>query len=146
MGISDRIEAFICELLKKEDDGWVELGRNELAGIFNCVPSQINYVIRTRFTPERGYAVESRRGGGGYLKIRRTGSENRIIAAIGDEISEEEARQILLLLKECGAIGTREAKAIYAAATVGIRGLQNKDETRANILKAALQAATEQKE
>ena len=70
MGISDRIEAFICELMK-EDDGWVELGRNELAGIFNCVPSQINYVMSTRFTPNRGYITESRRGGGGYLRIKR---------------------------------------------------------------------------
>ena len=69
MGMSDRIEAFILELLK-EDDEWLEIGRNELASVFNCVPSQINYVISTRFGPDRGYIVESRRGGGGYLRIK----------------------------------------------------------------------------
>ena len=61
MGLSDRIEAFITELLKDEDD-WLNLKRNELAEVFNCVPSQINYVISTRFNRDRGYVVESRRG------------------------------------------------------------------------------------
>ena len=65
MALSDKIESFIIELLKDEDANWLEIGRNELAGIFNCVPSQINYVISTRFSPEKGYYVESRRGGGG---------------------------------------------------------------------------------
>ena len=65
MAMSDRIEAFITELLKEEMSDGIELGRNELASIFNCVPSQINYVISTRFNPEKGYIVESRRGGGG---------------------------------------------------------------------------------
>ena len=71
MGISDKIEAFIMELLKEEENDWIELKRNELATVFNCVPSQINYVISTRFNANHGYVVESRRGGGGYLKIRR---------------------------------------------------------------------------
>ena len=75
MGVSDKIESFITELLKNEDDEWLELRRNELATFFNCVPSQINYVISTRFNPEHGFVVESRRGGGGYLRIRRI-SEN----------------------------------------------------------------------
>ena len=70
MGMSDRIESFILELLKDSDD-WLEIGRNELASVFNCVPSQINYVISTRFNSDKGYIVESRRGGGGYLKIKR---------------------------------------------------------------------------
>ena len=70
MGISDKIESFILELLK-EDDDWLEIGRNELASVFNCVPSQINYVISTRFNQDRGYIVESRRGGGGYLPHAR---------------------------------------------------------------------------
>ena len=71
-GISDRIEGFIMELLKDEaPDTWLELRRNELASVFGCVPSQINYVISTRFSPDHGYIVESRRGGGGYLRIKR---------------------------------------------------------------------------
>ncbi|MBR0088696.1 MAG: CtsR family transcriptional regulator, partial [Clostridia bacterium] len=59
MGMSDRIEAFITELLKDDTDEWLEIKRNELASVFGCVPSQINYVIQTRFSPEQGYMVES---------------------------------------------------------------------------------------
>ena len=70
MKMSDLIENFIIEMLESTG-GIAELQRNELAGKFNCVPSQINYVISTRFTNERGYIVESRRGGGGYIKIQR---------------------------------------------------------------------------
>ncbi|MBR0470849.1 MAG: CtsR family transcriptional regulator, partial [Clostridia bacterium] len=57
MGMSDRIEAFITELLKDDTDEWLEIKRNELASVFGCVPSQINYVIQTRFSPEQGYMV-----------------------------------------------------------------------------------------
>ena len=69
MGISDTIAEFINELLR--DESSTEVQRAELASRFNCVPSQINYVISTRFSPERGYIVESRRGGGGYIRIIR---------------------------------------------------------------------------
>ena len=72
MGVSDRITAFITALLEEEQgNDWLELKRNELAQIFGCVPSQINYVISTRFNPQHGYEVESKRGGGGFIKIRR---------------------------------------------------------------------------
>ena len=63
MRMSDVIEEFIKELFNEEDE-YVEIQRNELAEYFNCVPSQINYVISTRFNPSQGYYVESRRGGG----------------------------------------------------------------------------------
>ena len=69
MRMSDIIEKFIKELFNEKDS--IEIQRNELAEYFNCVPSQINYVISTRFSPERGYYVESRRGGGGNIKIKR---------------------------------------------------------------------------
>ena len=69
--LSDLIEEFIKGLLDDNDPEHVEIQRNELANYFNCVPSQINYVIDTRFSPEKGYYVESRRGGGGYIKICR---------------------------------------------------------------------------
>ena len=92
MNITDLIEQFIYELLQKEEA--VEIKRNNLAEKFKCVPSQINYVLQTRFTPERGYIVESRRGGGGCIKIRRiTVSKSsylmHIINNIGDEIDYE---------------------------------------------------------
>ncbi|MBQ7793164.1 MAG: CtsR family transcriptional regulator [Clostridia bacterium] len=136
MGISDRIEAFICELMK-EDDGWVELGRNELAGIFNCVPSQINYVMRTRFTPERGYIIESRRGGGGYLKIRRVavGAED-IIGVIPDEVTVSAAAKIIRLAEDSGVLDKRSAK----AALGGVLCDRINDEQRSAVLKAMLDA------
>lgn len=142
MGISDRIEAFICELLKS-DDGWVELGRNELAGIFNCVPSQINYVIRTRFTPERGYAVQSRRGGGGYLKIRRM-SESGLqqIEQLGNEVTAEQASDTVELLLECGAINERSARLITAAVLDDrLKASKDAGSIRSSILRTMLKEA-----
>lgn len=139
MGISDKIEAFICELLKT-DDGWVELGRNELADIFNCVPSQINYVIRTRFTPERGYAVESRRGGGGYLKIRRVSAAGlQKLEELGDEITAESAESAVKLLLGYGAIDESSARIITAAVLDNkLQEAQGADGVRASILRSML--------
>ena len=67
--ISDIIEAFLLDTLG--DDDTLSISRNELANYFSCAPSQINYVLSTRFTPERGYTVESRRGGGGSITVVR---------------------------------------------------------------------------
>ena len=66
MRISDSVANYILELLNQAG-GIAEIQRNELAGLLGCVPSQINYVLTSRFTPEQGYMVESRRGGGGYI-------------------------------------------------------------------------------
>ena len=73
MGTSDLIARFIMEALDNEE-GIAELQRSMIANRFGCVPSQINYVISTRFSPEHGYVVESRRGGGGYIRIKRVRS------------------------------------------------------------------------
>ena len=70
MLISDNIARLIEKMLD-DGGGFAELKRNDLASQLGCVPSQINYVITSRFTPERGYITESRRGGGGYIKIVR---------------------------------------------------------------------------
>ena len=91
MKLSDIIEAYIKDLI--EDENSVELKRNELADKFNCVPSQINYVISTRFIPELGFYVESRRGGGGYIKISkyslpRQDYINDIIEKIDNKMSQ----------------------------------------------------------
>ena len=90
MGMSDIIAGFIQETLS-EMNGCAEIQRSELANRFKCVPSQINYVISTRFSPEHGYIVESRRGGGGFIRITRVNMDpERLIMhtinAIGDEI------------------------------------------------------------
>lgn len=90
MQISDIVTQYILKLLD-ESDGDAQIKRNELASFIGCVPSQINYVITSRFTPEHGYLVESRRGGGGYIRIIRINTEKtpairHIINSIGREI------------------------------------------------------------
>ena len=79
MRLSDTIEHFIKELMTQEEPE-VELRRNELAEYFSCAPSQINYVLATRFTPDNGYIIESRRGGGGYIRIVRIVRSLSVIA------------------------------------------------------------------
>ena len=93
MRMSDMIEEFIKDLF--EDEDIVEIQRNDLANQFNCVPSQINYVISTRFTPDHGYYVESQRGGGGYIKITKakiTKSDYlmHLITSLGDKVTQKE--------------------------------------------------------
>ena len=78
--LSDTIERFIMELMA--EDGEAELQRNKLASQFQCAPSQINYVISTRFTSQQGYVVESRRGGGGYIRIIRLDDSDRDLMAM----------------------------------------------------------------
>ena len=87
MKLSDLIEQYILDFFKENE--MVELKRSELANKFNCVPSQINYVISTRFIPELGFYVESRRGGGGYIKICRANlNRSDYISDIIDKISQ----------------------------------------------------------
>ncbi len=118
MKLSNMIEEFIKELLEEEQ--MVELQRNELAVRFNCVPSQINYVISTRFSPERGYSVESRRGGGGYIRITKAAADDgnyimQIVGNIGDYISATGAKAILQNFYVNNLLTAREAKLIMAA-------------------------------
>ncbi len=145
MGISDKIEAFITELLKNEKSGCLELGRNELAQIFNCVPSQINYVIRTRFNDEHGYIVESKRGGGGYLRIRRIYTDNNslifhIINSIDDNLELSTAISITERLYTDGIIDFKTANIIKAAVSDNSLAIpqSHKKQLRANIFKNML--------
>ena len=118
MKMSDTIENFIRELF--EDEQSIELKRNELASYFNCVPSQINYVISTRFTTERGYIVESRRGGGGHIRITRVAMEKNdtirhVINSIGPSIDVMTVEAIINTLFVNEAINADQAKLIMAA-------------------------------
>lgn len=90
MGLTTQIEKFLLDLLSNENTEFIEIGRNELADKFNCAPSQINYVLTTRFTPYQGYYVESRRGGRGYIKIVKLElSENEIIEKVLSEVIKD---------------------------------------------------------
>lgn len=134
MGLSDRIEAFICELLRDDND-FAEFGRNELANIFGCVPSQINYVISTRFNEKNGYTVESRRGGGGYIRITRAGFSG-LNEEIGNECDLKNAEKIITRLVTIHKISPNTARAILTAVNEkSLEDVANADLLRAKILK-----------
>lgn len=148
MGISDRIEAFILELMKQEQDDWLKIQRNELAQIFGCVPSQINYVIATRFNPEKGYIVESRRGGGGWVKIKRINGNGEEIGTlhIAADISERDACECISELLSESRIDPGTAKVMSAAVSdKALAEAGNRGRVRASILKNMLEAAFEKK-
>ena len=143
MRISDVIEDFIKELL--EDDDYAVIQRNDLAEHFTCVPSQINYVISTRFTPMQGYYVESSRGGGGCIKIRKVNITHsdylmHIINSIGNSITAKEVEIFVKNFLDYNIINDIEAKLIKAATSDKALTLpkETKDEIRARIFKNML--------
>ncbi|MGE5675849.1 MAG: CtsR family transcriptional regulator [Mycobacterium leprae] len=144
--LADDIEQFLKQMIG--DEGVVEVQRAIIASHFGCAPSQINYVLATRFSPERGYLVESRRGGGGYIRITRLNFEvgddlhELIVQQIGEMLSQDEALGYIQRLHEQEVIDQREA-AIMAAAVrreVISLDLPYRDIIRANLLKAMILA------
>jgi len=145
MRISDIIAGFIDNTLS-ETGGTAELQRAELANRFNCVPSQINYVISTRFSPEHGYIVESRRGGGGYIRITRVELEPEMLImhtvnAIGERVDINTAIALVANLRQGDAVSEAEAKLLLTA--IGNNALRPaqpdvRDALRASILKNML--------
>lgn len=144
--ISDLIEQYLKQLLQNSPEGAVEIQRNELADRFSCVPSQINYVISTRFTLEKGYMVESKRGGGGYVRIQRVelpalkNIQYHISETIGDCVEQSVAEGLIYQLEEATFITKREANLIRAAIsrdTIAVK-LPLRDEIRARLLKSML--------
>ena len=122
--LSDTIEEFIKTLLEDDEASAkpaIEVRRNELAEHFQCAPSQINYVLATRFTPEHGYVIESRRGGGGYIRIIRIATEGEesllknLYEGIGTSLSGHDALRIIETLKTHGVVDENEAKLMAAA-------------------------------
>ncbi|MDB5085722.1 MAG: CtsR family transcriptional regulator [Bacilli bacterium] len=144
--ISNIIEEHLKQILNASRQGYIEIRRSDIADQFNCVPSQINYVISTRFTPERGYVVESKRGGGGYIRIRRLGFERtdalaeKLIAIIGGSITQREAEGIIYRLVDEQLINRRESFILLAAIDRNVLtiGLPVRDQLRAAILSAML--------
>lgn len=145
MGITDMIAGFIQEALD-DAGGVLEMQRGDLAQRFGCVPSQINYVMSTRFSPEHGYIVESRRGGGGYIRITRVQVDRQtllmhVINSIGDRLDAASARAIAQNLVQSEAISRELGQALLSA--TGARALQaappdSRDALRADIFKQIL--------
>jgi transcriptional regulator CtsR len=141
--LSDVIELFLKELLNSMD-GTVEIQRNELANHFKCVPSQINYVISTRFTNDKGYYVESRRGGGGCISIRRLNTDSgidylmHIISAIGDSLSQHHCEVFINNFFDYEIISAREALIMRAAVSDKVLNevpIEKRDSVRASMMK-----------
>lgn len=145
MKSSDLIAAFLLDSLEKAD-GLLELQRNELAQQFHVVPSQINYVISSRFTPEHGYIIESRRGGGGYIRIRRVKQGKseyimHVVNAVGKSLNAREAEAFLRNMADYAYIPPQMFRVMNAAlsdnALAALPPVQ-RDAVRAEILKHML--------
>jgi len=137
------IENFIKDLFGDED--YIEIQRNDLAEYFNCVPSQINYVISTRFKPAQGYYVESKRGGGGYIsikkiKITKSNYLMHIISNIGEKITAQEVDIFISNFLSYEMITEKEAKLLKVATSDNILLVptNTRDELRARIFKNML--------
>lgn len=151
--LSDSIEQFIKAMIS-DGDSKVDLQRNELANYFSCAPSQINYVLATRFTLDKGYYIESRRGGGGYIRIVRVDVDegdyllHLITSRIGHTISENQSRQILECLVERDIITSREKSVMSAALSdkaIAVP-MQIKENIRASLFRSMLTAIVSMEE
>jgi transcriptional regulator of stress and heat shock response len=143
--LSDIIESFIKGLIEEAEEEELQIQRNELANYFSCAPSQINYVLTTRFTIDKGYYIESRRGGGGYIVIKKLefgkykSLHEAVSEKIGNSITYDSGVQIINGLLEGNIITEREAelmKVVINDRSLGI--LENRNKIRADLLKAMI--------
>lgn len=144
--LCDHIAEYLVQELQRTGTDALELRRGDVAERFACAPSQINYVLETRFTPERGFLVESRRGGGGFIRLIRLRLDRAaeliqyLVQRIGDRIAQEPAMHVVAHLREQRLIDEREANLISAALrreAIGLEPLQ-RDRVRARLLKSML--------
>ncbi len=147
MNLVDIIEMYIKTLLDESMDNVVMLRRNELAQHFRCAPSQINYVIQTRFNPHRGYLTESQRGGGGYIRLIRLDLDKLdrilpVMAELGEEVSQRQALDFLHWLRTQDLIEEREAQLMAAVMDSEVLGIPAplRGELRYRILWAMVEA------
>jgi transcriptional regulator of stress and heat shock response len=144
--ISDIIESYLKQVLDISDSDLVEIKRSEIADKFQCVPSQINYVINTRFTIERGYIVESKRGGGGYIRIMKVQSDDhahlidQLLSLFVNRISQSSAEDVIFRLVGEEVINNREAKIMMSVIDRSVLYIElpYRDELRARMLRAML--------
>lgn len=142
MSISDIIEQYLKEILKNNEKKTIEIRRSEIANQFQCVPSQINYVINTRFTMEKGYIIESKRGGGGYIRISRVQHQDEyelidhLSKLIDLQIAQQPAEDIIGRLYEKKIITKREKRLMLAAIDREVLAvaLPERDQLRSRIL------------
>jgi transcriptional regulator CtsR len=144
--LANEIERYLKKLLDMSKSGFLEIKRNDLAEMFMCVPSQINYVLETRFTNNQGYHVESRRGGGGYIKIIKLGVKGdedlltMVNSTVGKMISQQSGEGLITRLEEEGFLTKRESiliKSIIDRNTL-VLDLPDRDLIRARILRSVL--------
>lgn len=140
MRMSDLVAQYILEMLDAQN-GSAEIQRNELAGNLGCVPSQINYVITSRFTPEQGYIVESRRGGGGFIRISRVKMDKgtalmHIINSVGDTLDRATAEVMLRNMLQRQMLELETAKVIASA--LSDRTLRSVEQDKRNAVRADL--------
>lgn len=146
MRISDIITESILRMIEESDGNTAEIQRNELANGLGCAPSQINYVLSSRFTPEHGYIIESRRGGGGYIRIKRVVMNHssafmHIINSIGDKIDAMSARIVIENCLQAGLIDADKAELMQAALSNNVMHcvpVELRDTLRAAVLKEML--------
>ncbi|WP_459479862.1 CtsR family transcriptional regulator [Clostridium saccharoperbutylacetonicum] len=143
--LSDIIEEFIKQMFNENANNVIFIQRNELADQFRCAPSQINYVLTTRFTYERGYLIESKRGGGGHIAIKQleyddlNKREELINQSIGDTITYHNANALVNHLLESGVIEKRECEIMKIAVNDrSLTSADNKNKIRADILKGMI--------
>ncbi|KOS31030.1 CtsR family transcriptional regulator [Bacillus anthracis] len=144
--ISDIIEQYLKQVIDLSNNNVIEIKRNEIADRFECVPSQINYVINTRFTLERGFVVESKRGGGGYIRIIKVKLHDDIdiidqmLHMIDHSVAQGNAESMIIRLIEEGIITNREAKLMLSVLDRSVLSMDvpSRDELRARILCAML--------
>ena len=143
--ITDTIEAFLLKLLCERPSGVIEIQRGDIADMFSCAPSQINYVLQTRFVPERGFLVESRRGGGGYIRITRLNTLpadtwQHALESCADGLSQENAAHIVESLYRAKLISLREAKLMLSVIDRKVLRLELpwRDDLRAHLMRAML--------
>ena len=148
--LADQIGSYLKELLDGSGEGLIEIQRSWLAQAFSCAPSQINYVLTTRFSIDQGYLVETRRGGGGYVRIVRlpinVNNEEQLRQlleiSLGEKLSQEAGEGIIQRLFEEGYLSGRESQIMRAAIRreTLVLDLPQRDVIRANLLRAMVLA------
>lgn len=149
MNITEVIEAYLKTVFEDMNTDTIEIKRSELAKKFSCVPSQVNYVMKTKFTFERGYIVESKRGGGGFIRIQKIGylDEHRlmetVVSSISDMLTQVQAHDFIIQLLENACITEREAKLMMQgmrSEVLQIEPEEKQDELRARMFKMFLKS------